>query len=152
MAHFSNYSDEELIGSIACASGVEQQAMIAEMHRREHIKTQGRITNVHEEVAKVQPVLSAVCDELKPLRSLESDSASVRKMTKWILGLTAATFLVVLADQVWKFYSATDRSEKQQIPAAQKAGISQPPDPLQPSIQLPQKSAAPAGPTQTPTP
>ena len=99
---------------------------------------------------QVKSGLSNICNDLNPLKSIERDSTSVRKMTQWILGLTAATFLVVLIDQACKLFSPVGHLQKQQTSAPQTEGVSLPPNPSLPLTQPLQRSGMPAEPVRTP--
>ena len=68
MPQFQNLSDDELANRIVHHGGVMQQAMIAELQRRQAEKASQQFTNIHGEISTIRSELSNVEKQLRTLR------------------------------------------------------------------------------------
>ena len=71
MSQFPEYSDAELSRYIINHGGVIQQAMIAELNRRQQVRTNEQITSVQSEVSKTRAELDGIRERLNALKSVK---------------------------------------------------------------------------------
>ena len=102
MSQFSEFSDEELSRRIIHTGGVIQQALIAELNRRQQVRTNEQILSVHAEVSKTRADLDGIRERLKSLEGLEVLEKTHRVHLKilWIAIVTAILAAIAALDAI----------------------------------------------------